>query len=162
MKYCHQTAFRILDAMERYVDETVPSPHEALMPETGRPKPSASDAQRAGVFGSGPPRSILNLDQSRTVEPRPQTPIKTDAASWVGEMDTAELLAHARWLKEERFITVSSRGYPAQLTMAGVKLLKEVQAKGGWENASKIAKGASAAATLTSMLAVLRKAKVPR
>ena len=75
-------------------------------------------------------------------------------------MDYAIFMAHASWMKQERIITTDdSRGHPREIAIAGVRLLKEVEAKGGWDKAMEIATEAKAAATLTGILEALRKVK---
>ena len=78
-------------------------------------------------------------------------------------MDRNSFLAHALWLKEERFIATRQAGskgeYPVRIAARGVQLLKEIEAKGGWEDAVALAQSADSAATLTRLLGVLQKAR---
>ena len=155
MEYNPKTAFKILKAIESYKGSTVPSPLTALDEDTGLPPPPKPIDM-----------SKLNLDSIRnagplTLPPRPAAPEKTDPKSWIGEMDYRIFMAHANWMKQERLITTDDgRGYPSELTFKGVQLLKQVEAKGGWDKAMEIVTEAKAAATLTDMLETLRKAKL--
>jgi hypothetical protein len=78
-------------------------------------------------------------------------------------MDRNLFLAHTVWLKEERFITTTratpSGEFPDRITAKGVQLLKEIEAVGGWDDAVALAQSVNSAATLTSLLGVLQKAK---
>ena len=76
-------------------------------------------------------------------------------------MENETFLAHVSWLKQEKLITTGgeSTDLPEEITMAGVQLLKEVEAKGGWERALEIASETKSPATLTSLREALRKAK---
>ena len=156
MEYNREVAFNILKAMESYPDSTVPSPHEPLLEDTGRPAPS-------------PPRDIIAPDISlrlRADLPNLATRVvstqeTTDPKSWVGEMNTNTFLAHVNWLKQERFVSTKGGNpdFPREITITGVRLLKEVEAKGGWEKAIAIAREAKAPETLTGLLEALRKAR---
>lgn len=158
MKYEQETAFRILKAMEVYRDSVVPSPYEPLEDETGRPAPKPTKIS---------PKPIAELSPVgiRTDFETPPSPETTHPKSWVGEMDSGTFLAHVTWLKQEKFITTTDgltfrlTDLPEEITIAGVRLLKEVEVNGGWESAVEIAKEAKAPATLTSMYDTLRKAK---
>ena len=159
MEYNPETAFKILKAMENYKESAVPSPLTALDEDTGLPppppKPHLIDPSTFNFDG------IPNLPTGPITQPsRPQAPETTAPRSWVGEMDYAIFMAHVGWMKQERLITTGdSNGYPREIAIAGVRLLKEVEAKGGWDKAMEIATEAKAATTLTGILEALRKAK---
>ena len=156
MKYSQEIAFKILKAMEEYPDSRVPSPYEPLEEDTGRPKPK-------------PPTEQVAIEGLTTHLPNPQPPTyrkltppdTTDPKSWVGEMPNKTFLAHTSWLKQEKLITTRGGSFdlPTEITMAGVQLLKAVEAIGGWERAMEIASEKKAPATLTSLHEALRKAK---
>ena len=157
MQYDPEIGFKILKSMEIYPESAVPSPFTALDEDTGLPpKPEPIDLS-----------DLSKLDLVNTPVPYPgplperfQTPERTHPRSWIGEMDYEIFMAHAGWMKQERLITTSDRaGYPRELTIKGVQLLKEVEAKGGWDKALDIVAQAKAATTLTSICEVLRKAK---
>lgn len=155
MKYEQETAFRILKAMEDYPDSVVPSPYQPLEDETGRPAPKPKRRPRAEL-----PSVFARVRTGPDFE-MPPPPETTHSKSWVGEMDNGTFLAHVGWLKQEKFITTTGGGadIPKEITITGVRFLKEVEAKGGWESAVAIATEAKAPATLTSMYDALRKAK---
>ena len=156
MEYSQETAFKILKAMEAYPDSVVPSPYEPLEEDTGRPAPKPPmelpTGEAIATFVSNP------LEKTNQ---RPAPPKTTDPKSWIGEMDNETFLAHVGWLKQEKFITTTegNTARPREITMPGVQLLKEVEAKGGWGKALEIASEVKAASTLTSMREALRKAK---
>ena len=156
MEYSQETAFKILKAMENYPDSLVPTPYEPLEEDTGRPapKPPIEPALREALVRQ------LSTPQP-TDHRRAAPPETTHPKSWVGEMENETFLAHVSWLKQEKFITTRGGGtdLPKEITIAGVQLLKEVEAKGGWERAVQIASETKAAATLSSMREALRKAK---
>lgn len=152
MEYNPETAFAILKAMENYQGSTVPSPLTELDENTGLP-PAPTPHPQEVVPEAEFRRRISQLR-------RRQTPEKTAPKSWIGEMDYAIFMAHVGWMKQERLITTgNSNGYPREIAIAGVRLLKEVEAKGGWDKAMEIATEAKAAATLTGILEALRKVK---
>ena len=153
MEYSQETAFKILKAMENYPDSVVPNPYEPLEEDTGRPTPKPPI--------ESPPIEELARRLYNPLRPRPTPPETTNARSWVGEMENETFLAHISWLKQEKLITTGggSTDLPKEITMAGVQLLKEVEAQGGWERALEIASETKAPATLTSLREALRKAK---
>ena len=153
MKYDQEIAFKILKAMENYEEASVPSPYLALDAETGLPEKVDPT-----------PRDFTPRRASRSSMPPspPQTPQTTDPKSWIGQMDSKIFFAHAIWLKQEKLITTAKEmgnERPHEITFTGVRLLKEIEAKGGWEKSVGIADQAQAAATFTGMLEVLRKVK---
>ena len=159
MEYDWESAYRILVAMQNYPGPKVPSPDIELDDDTGLPPPIPQVSPEEVRV------RLQNIDLpvlSRARE-RPQISPSTNPKSWIGEMDRDSFLAHTLWLKEERFIAtkqVSSEGeHPDRITARGVQLLKEIEAKGGWEDAAALAQSANIAATLTSLLGVLQKAK---
>ena len=162
MEYDWESAYRILVAMQNYPGPKVPSPDVELDEDTGLPPPPAPRTQAC----PGEVRVRLqdiDLPTLNRVRERPQVSPSTNPKSWIGEMDRNSFLAHTLWLKEERFIAtrqVGSEGEcPDRITVRGVQLLKEIEAKGGWEDAAALAQSANSAATLTSLLGVLQKAK---
>ena len=154
MEYKAETGFRILKAMESYKEPALPSPLTALDEDTGLPpRPQPIDISTLDLDDIPPPSLVTTLR-------RLQDPEKTDPKSWIGEMDYAIFMAHVGWMNQERLITTGdSNGYPREIAIAGVRLLKEVEAKGGWDKAMEIATEAKAATTLTGILEALRKAK---
>ncbi len=158
MEYNPETGFNILKAMEEYKRSVVPSPFTALDEDTGLPPPPPPSKR---IDPSKVDFQNISRRDPLQIPPRPQIPETTDPKSWIGEMDTAIFLAHVDWMKQERLITSTddSRGYPRELTIKGVQLLKEVEAKGGWDKAMEIVAEAKTATTLTSISDVLRKAK---
>ena len=161
MEYNPETGFNILKAMENYKGSTVPSPLTELDENTGLP-PATTPPPRKLVSASGDAEEFsrrVSQDLRERLR-RPQTPERTAPKSWIGEMDYAVFMAHVNWMKQERLITTSdSSGYPRELAIKGVQLLKEVEAKGGWGKAMEIVAEAKTATTLTSISEVLRKAK---
>ena len=142
--------------MEAYPDSVVPSPYEPLEDETGRPALKPKPRLK--------PKASLRDALERRDFQMPPPPETTHSKSWVGEMDNGTFLAHVGWLKQEKFITTKggSLDLPKSIIIAGVRFLKEVEAKGGWESAVEIATESKAPATLTSMYDALRKTKAKK
>ena len=161
MQYDWESAYRILAAMEKYPGPNVPSPDVELDKDTGLPPPPPSPrVSREPVMAQ---LQDIDLSTPTRVRERPSIPPSTNPKSWIGEMDRNLFLAHTLWLKEERFITTKKAGsrgeYPDRITAKGVQLLKEIEVIGGWGDAVALAQSANSAATLTSLLGALQKAK---
>ena len=160
MQYDWESAYRILAAMEKYPGPNVPSPDVALDEDTGLPPPPRPRVSQDLLETK---LRDINLPALDRVRERPPIPSSTNPKSWIGEMDRSLFLSHTVWLKEERFITTtratSSGEFPDRITAKGVQLLKGIEAVGGWDDAVALAQSANSAATLTSLLGVLQKAK---
>ena len=162
MEYDWESAYRILVAMQNYPDPKVPSPDVELDEDTGLPPPPVPHPPVSPEDLSVRLQNI-NLPTLTRAREQPQISPSTNPKSWIGEMDRNSFLVHTLWLKEERFIAtrqVRSEGeHPDRITVRGIQLLKEIEAKGGWEDAVALAQSANSASTLTSLLGVLQKAK---
>ena len=160
MEYNWETAYKILSAMQNYRGNNVPGPDVELDEGTGLPPPPAPPLRPATELLAE--LNVTDLDDVLGIIPeRPQIPQLTSTKSWIGEMDRASFLAHTLWLKEEKFITTRKAAaegeHPDGITARGVQILKEIEAKGGWQASMAVTQAAGSPTTLTSMLAVLQK-----
>lgn len=154
MQYQQNIAIDILRKMEEHIDGDVPNLHESLDSNTELPP-------RTDIISITTPKITLGPDlgaklRSPSLKTETRVANKTHPQSWIGEMNVTLLLQHAKWLKEEGFITVYKEGYPKSLNFKAVRFLKNVDKVGGWQKALEIAKESDILDTLSDMEALLK------